>query len=410
MNKSTTKLLLCGMVIMLKLSNALLAQQAPGYEFSTKITKYGEDDSTLRANPSWKHAFRADAYSFIGAYAQALAASDSGATRSGAILTKTDRTYFQGFRPQPAVEYITERVKRERLVIINENHRQPLHRVFTASLLTGLYQAGFRCIGFEALVDEDSLLNQRKYPVLSSGYYTEEPQFGNLIREALRLGFTVFAYEASSGKSGAEREAEQAATIRNFMDQHPQAKLLIHCGYDHVVERDLSDTDWGKAMAGRLKDLTGIDPFTINQVELTERSSPDYEAPFYQLTQVDYPAVFTDSLQRPFTVTESTVDVDIKVAHPRTKFINGRPNWLFRDGKWKPYPLKKQVFTVEPPCLVAAFPVGEDIDQSIPVDQIEILSYQADNTLVLPAGTFVIQVKNQKEQRQRFTIIVPEQK
>ncbi len=44
----------------------------------------------------------------------------------------------------PAAEYIIKRSSKERIIIINEAHHQPLHRVFTESLLEGLYQNGFR--------------------------------------------------------------------------------------------------------------------------------------------------------------------------------------------------------------------------------------------------------------------------
>src|SRR5690606_18409918 len=110
---------------------------------------------------------------------------------------------------------------------------QPIHRVFTESLLEGLYQNGYRYLGLEALA-EDSLINIRKWPVINDGYYTNEPQFGNMIREALRLGFIVFGYE--SGGRGKEREMGQAANIVEILKNDPNTKILIHCGFGHIVE------------------------------------------------------------------------------------------------------------------------------------------------------------------------------
>lgn len=50
--------------------------------------------------------------------------------------------------------------------MINEAHHQLMHRTFTTSLLEGLYAKGYRFLGLEALAYDDTLLNQRGYPVL----------------------------------------------------------------------------------------------------------------------------------------------------------------------------------------------------------------------------------------------------
>jgi hypothetical protein len=45
------------------------------------------------------------------------------------------------------------RAKNEKLIIINEAHHNIKHRVFTTSLLQGLYDNGYRFFGLEALSD-----------------------------------------------------------------------------------------------------------------------------------------------------------------------------------------------------------------------------------------------------------------
>ncbi len=144
--------------------------------------------------------------------------------------------------------------------IINEAHHVPKHRAFTRSLLKELYANGYRYLGLEALFD--AAVNETKFPVIETGYYTKEPEFGNLISEALATGFTLFSYEASQGKNGKEREIEQAENIQKFIENNPKAKVLIHCGYAHAYENDYPA--WGKAMAGRLKQNMNIDPLTID--------------------------------------------------------------------------------------------------------------------------------------------------
>lgn len=82
----------------------------------------------------------------------------------------------------------------------------------------------------------------------------------------------MFGYEATGGENGKEREIAQARNIIRFIDQNPHGKLLIHCGHDHVIEGMPSSRAWEKAMAGRLKEYTQIDPFTIDQTQFAEKS------------------------------------------------------------------------------------------------------------------------------------------
>lgn len=85
-----------------------------------------------------------------------------------------------------------------------------------------MYQNGYQYLGLEALFD--SLINERKYPIQESGYYIKEPEFGNLITEALNIGYKLFSYEATKNKNGEEREIEQALNIQKFIYNNPTVK------------------------------------------------------------------------------------------------------------------------------------------------------------------------------------------
>ncbi|MBC3784187.1 hypothetical protein [Spirosoma utsteinense] len=103
-----------------------------------------------------------------------------------------------------------------------------MHRAFTTSPLKDLYQGGFRYLGAETLNSRDSTLNQRRYPLIRSGYYTREPQYGNLIREALQLGYQLVAYEARNKDefaSGKNREIAQAHRIEAILKKTRQPKF-----------------------------------------------------------------------------------------------------------------------------------------------------------------------------------------
>lgn len=215
------------------------------YQFSKDIETKIEKDTL-----SWKYQLGATDYSISEYYKKALETWDKKGSGIRKI-TKEDSLYFNSFKKQDAKEYILNRSKIEKIIIINEAHHNIRHRVFTTSLLQGLYDNGYRFFGLEAL--SDTLINKRKFPIIESGYYTKEPQMSNLLKEAIKIGFTLFQYEVKDGSNGKNRETGQAENIAKLIKENPNSKFLIHCGWDHVNEGVPGDKSWEKAMAGRLK-------------------------------------------------------------------------------------------------------------------------------------------------------------
>src|SRR5690606_19107405 len=123
-----------------------------------------------------------------------------------------------------------------------------------------------------------------------------------------------FGYEADPGKNGKEREIEQAENIKRILDENPHARIVIHAGFSHIREDDHIN-NWEKAMAGRFKEYTGIDPLTIDQVAMTEKSSPESENPFYKLAGVKEPTVYVNSKNHGFIDENREKQFDISVFH-----------------------------------------------------------------------------------------------
>ncbi len=155
------------------------------------------------------------------------------------------------------------------------------------------------------------------YPTILSGYYSREPQFGNLLRVAHNMGFNLFGYESRGHENGKGREINQAKNIQAYLEKNPNEKILIHCGYDHGYEGNVGNK-WGKAMAGRLTEFTGVNPLTINQVLYSEKSKRALEDPFYQLTDVKEPSVFVNSEGDLFAQYRDGAWFDVAVFHPRS--------------------------------------------------------------------------------------------
>lgn len=154
-----------------------------------------------------------------------------------------------------------------KVVMINENHFVPEHRLLTSKLLESLKDLGYSYLAFEGLDNgQDSLLNfTLSYPTLETGFYTREATFGNLIREARKLDYTLVAYETFD--DSVEREEGQATTLFNktFL-KDPNAKVVVHAGISHILERPTEGNK--KWMAAIFKEKYGIDPLTIDQTQL----------------------------------------------------------------------------------------------------------------------------------------------
>ncbi|MEI2421091.1 hypothetical protein V6O07_12530, partial [Arthrospira platensis SPKY2] len=95
------------------------------------------------------------------------------------------------------LDTIIEKAKNHRIIMINENHYYPNHRLLVTELLPKLKEIGYTHLALEALgKSQDSILNlPNSYPTLNSGFYTSEQNFANLIRKAKELNFKFVAYE-----------------------------------------------------------------------------------------------------------------------------------------------------------------------------------------------------------------------
>lgn len=375
-----------------------LAQNNP-YYFSYQV------DSILSADSSpYKYQAAAWNYSFIGNHFKALSVKDLQYPHAKPPAgTPEQAAFFKRYHAVDARKAILKEAAKTHMVIINEAHHVALHRAYVTTLLKDLYKQGYTYIGLEALAYTDSLLNQRKYPILSSGFYIQEPSFGNLIREAIAVGFTVFPYEQNYRDTFQQRigrERSQAYNIKKMMDKHPNDKFIIYCGYDHAVEDTLLNF-MGLPMAGQLKNLTGIDPFTIDQTLLTEYFIIGNG--YRPLIQSKQSALFVHSAGHYFNRASFPKVIDCNLFHPNTILIHNRPHWLKRSNT-KLICLQNKI-KIAPPYLIKIYPVSNAIDDAVPVDVIEINSLE-DKTasVVLKHTKQIAVVTNTKGQKQSIVI------
>jgi len=163
---------------------------------------------------------------------------------------------------ETAINQLRDLASKNKVVMLNECHWCPSHRIMATKLLSLLKEKGYSYLAIEALNEnEEYLINQKSYPLKYSGLYTKEPYFGLFIREAKRLGFEIVSYDYGFSTLD-NREQRQAENIAETFKGDPEAKIFIYTGGDQIIESETSR----KWMAQYFKELTGIDPITIDQL------------------------------------------------------------------------------------------------------------------------------------------------
>jgi hypothetical protein len=294
---------------------------------------------------------------------------------------------------------VAEAARTHRAVFVNEAHHVPRHRAFTLSLLRTLYGEGFRYLAVEGVTERDTALNTRGHPLFrKSGLYVNEPVFGELIRTALAMGYRVVPYDLTAAVpprgddpawAANERERIQAQNIYDrILRNDPNARILVHAGYDHIIEHPVGPVT---PMAAQFRRISGIDPFTVDQVEMMEHSAPAYESPVYRAAVegagIDRSTIFVRSDGRPYA---SNDGVDAQVFHPRETLVGGRPAWLRLGGVRRPYTVGGMPGGA--PVLLQAFYADEGV-AGVPADQLVLRApLAAEPVLMLRPGRYLVRV------------------
>lgn len=271
---------------------------------------------------------------------------------------------------EDAHAYIIAKAKKNRVVMINEAHDQPMHRAFTASLLEDLYKIGFRYLAMEMLRNKGS--NAVTRVNMNTGHYVCEPVAGELVRKALEIGYTLVPYEDTVyPHSVKQREYAQAQNLFDFIQKKDtSAKILVHAGYGHIDEA--STTDEFIPMAAYFKIISGIDPLTIDQTHMTEGSVTGFESLIYDQWIRKHPLTTSAVILAGNKSIDLAGEVmnDIYVIHPPTKYNNARPVWMTMNGWKKEIPVAPAYRTA---FLVQAYYEKEysdaAVNHAIPADQ-----------------------------------------
>ena len=289
-------------------------------------------------------AYSAQLESFVGNHALALSYFNKG--------RRSDRSAERislpaDVRAAPAAAYIARRARDHRIVILNERHHASPDRLLTMSLLEPLAALGFRYLALETASTARDPVNERRYPVRESGYYTNDVVFAELVRSAIDRGFEIIGYEIEGDQWQSDKDKGVTDTYqarrqywqgRNIADRvirnNPDAKVLVHCGWGHV--RESGSPNWPK-MAEVLAQLTGLDLLTVDQVKYADYGHADDDHPLRTAAEKrsligDEEVVLLADDGDPVPIGDPAY-VDIHVLGRRTRYENGRPTWMAMGGR-----------------------------------------------------------------------------
>jgi hypothetical protein len=218
-----------------------------------------------------------------------------------------------------------------KVVMINEAHDRIEPRAYILSILPQLKSKGFTHLAMETL----NYFKQKDIS-LNTGYYTSEPMFGEVVREALKLGFTLVPYEDTNSVShtNAEREIAQATNLSSAIaTASKNAKFFVIAGYAHIAE-DYPEGTFS-TMAMQFKRISGINPFTIDQVTSLEGSNNFLFGNL--LKGLATPKAIVNMSD---AISIGLAHYDAFIIHPPTKLVNCRPDWLACNGMKKDFNVK----------------------------------------------------------------------
>jgi hypothetical protein len=274
-----------------------------------------------------------------------------------------------GWRTRAADEAILDLTKDRKVVFFNEAHSAPITRTLTVELLARLRKQGYNTFAAETLYIGDRELQQRGYAIAKTGFYTSEPIYGEMVREAIRLGYKVVAYDAENAGVGDPREREGAQTLANLFKRDANTRLVVNAGFAHIQKSGAYLR--GSSVATFFHKLSGIEPLAIEQTMMIEHAREDQNHPYYNAAKgaahPNHPWVFVNDSGAAWTLKPALYDVS--VFFPPPNVIEGRPDWVSLDGTRQAYSVASDTCRGQFPCLIEARHANEG-EEAVAADRV----------------------------------------
>lgn len=287
-------------------------------------------------------------------------------------------------------------------MILNEAHYSPRDRAFALQVARTLRPLGYTYLAAETFNRGETpgaspavvaRLAADRVVTNGTGFYTHDPVFAAYVNQALRLGYTPVAHESTEAQNARgpgiqPREDGEAENLQAFLRAHPRAKLLVHVGHGHVNEVPSTNANGTQFffMAARLKQLTGIDPLTIDQTTMSDLQPAMRDAYPLAAAKVGSRAGVLFAGGRPLLLGR-TAATDLQVVHPARRYRYGRPTWLAALGG-RPVAVPPALLPPTGERLLQAFAADAPAD-AVPLDQVLVTAGAPAPRLMLPRGVRV---------------------
>ena len=356
-----------------RLLDLLRNTRAPSADLYMAAQKALRDGTRFSKETDWTLSqMYATVSTFAGDYISANAYYGNGGSKVDPVATGYTHA-------RPALDTLLSLTKDRRAVFLNESHAQADTRAANFALLEPLRKQGFNYLALEGLgvkknttdgcqadVMTDEALQERGFPTRKTGYYTREPVFAEFVREAIRLGYRLYAYEAmqydkAKIQTQAMREQGEADNLACLFARDPEAKVLLVAGFSHIAENPLLADDEQGWMAYRFKTKTGIDPLTIDTTMLLHRQ---FDGLKYSSKEDDRHTVGAYALANDAgeLLGDSDKGFDVTLYIPPAVSRDATPNWLALGGARLGITVSDELCRGKRPCLIDAHKVEESDD------------------------------------------------
>lgn len=305
-------------------------------------------------------------YSILGDHKNAVKLGESRSSYKSPISYE-----FDGFYPVDAVEFISKKAGDYDVVVINEAHNMSNHRTLTYKALTELWAKGYRYLAVEGLSENAEKLVYEDYILKSSGFYTNEPIFANLLIHAKNIGFKLVSYDYFNVKNNGNiksRDTFAAETIdKKIFQLDKDAKAVIHVGYSHAKK----NPQW---LAGILAQQQKRKILSIDQTtEIKVSTAPNNR-------KITEPSIYENNDKEAWSLSKQ--DYDVTVVWPATTYKNNRPVWqkLNRTA----HTFNTKFCSNNFPCVVEVFLLYRK--DAVPLDRVVIQSHEEITDVFLYEG------------------------
>jgi len=392
----------------------------PNYDFPDSIV------AGKKKGPGYINACM-DALSISGYY------RESG--KYEALMGPPDTVYLSmaGKEVVDARKVILEEAPKYRVLMINEGHSHPEHRLFTKSLLLDLYKQGYRILMAEGIWANNTIMS-KKYPVSTDGIYLNEPAYASLIRYALKIGYKVAGYDypktamkrywddsVKIDRNGSMkyisyeprdsmtvilnekgevtwtyltsvREKYQAANIMNVLEHDPGAKAIIHVGHGHLYES-------GPMMGAQLRALLNQEDILTADQQSVSAKVPVIDTLTHDTVRMNLAYLLWIKDKQRFFSPGLGGPVDYTIFNAAIKDSLGRPGFMFYDSEHRWVYNIPATQLKDCPCLFGAYYADEyrrSGSDAIAVDIVYSKTGDNASPLLLYNGKYLLIKKNSR--------------